>query len=192
VDDSAVDNPWITHNRLLSRTGTVPYLDNLSINFLSGQPVMNMPPKQVFTIGHSTHPTDLFLMLLKSHRIEALADVRSFPASRRHPQFNRAALERSLDNAGVTYHHMVPLGGRREGFAYSDYAKTEIFQEALGKLEELAESRKTVVMCAEALPENCHRRFIAEALKADGFAVTHILSPKHDSERRRSPILPGL
>jgi uncharacterized protein (DUF488 family) len=153
---------------------------------------MNMPPKPVFTIGHSTHPIDLFLSLLKSHRIEALADVRSFPVSRRHPQFNRSALERSLGNAGITYHHMVSLGGRREGFAYSDYAKTEAFQQALGSLEELAESLKIAVMCAEALPENCHRRFIAEALKADGFAVTHILSPRHDREKVQSPTLPGL
>jgi uncharacterized protein (DUF488 family) len=153
---------------------------------------MNRPPRPVFTIGHSVHRIDLFLTLLKSQGIEALADVRSFPASRRHPQFNREALERSLGNAGIAYYHMVSLGGRHEGMAYSDYTKTERFQQALSELEALAESRKTVAMCAEALPANCHRRFIAEALEADGFAVTHILDPRHDRERARSPTLPGL
>lgn len=151
-----------------------------------------MPPQLVFTIGHSTHSIDLFLTLLKFHRIEALADVRSFPASRRQPHFNRTALERSLGSAEIAYLHMVSLGGRHEGIAYSEYMKTEAFQTALGDLEGFMKTRKTVIMCAEAQPANCHRRFIAEALKADGFTVHHILSPEHDRERTRSPTLPGL
>jgi uncharacterized protein (DUF488 family) len=158
---------------------------------------MNAPRKRVFTIGHSTHPIDVFIGLLKAHGIEALADVRRFPASRYNPQFNQATLQRPLQDAGIAYHHMVSLGGRREGAEaglsnYADYAKTEQFQIALAPLEDLAVDRRVAIMCAEALPSRCHRRFIADAMEHAGFAVTHIMSPAHDREAERSPTLPGL
>ncbi len=156
-----------------------------------------MPLKRVFTIGHSTHPIDLFIGLLGAHGIQALADVRRFPSSRYNPQFNQKAIERSLRDAGISYHHMVSLGARREGLDdgsanYADYAKTEQFHRALVPLEDLAQKSAVAVMCAEALWTQCHRRFIADALTRDGFAVTHILSPNHSREAERSPKLPVL
>jgi len=158
---------------------------------------MNAQPKIVFTIGHSTHPIERFIALLRAHGIEALADVRRFPASRYNPQFNQNMLARSLREAGISYHHMVSLGGRREGSetglaGYSDYAKTEQFQTALAPLEDMATQRRVAVMCAEALPSHCHRRFLADAMERHGFAVTHILSAEHERESERSPTLPGL
>src|SRR3954464_15982305 len=72
-------------------------------------------PSGLFTIGHSTHPLDGFLKLLARHGIEALADIRRFPGSRKHPHFNRAGLASSLPEAGVQYRWFEALGGRRKG-----------------------------------------------------------------------------
>jgi uncharacterized protein (DUF488 family) len=161
----------------------------------------------LWTIGHSTLPIEAFLDLLKANGIESLVDVRSFPGSRRHPQFNKEALAESVRKAGVAYHHMVSLGGRRkrqdvaehdtywrnQAFAnYADYTKTEAFHSGLSELEHLARERRVAVMCAEALWWKCHRRFIAEEAAKDGFEIVHIMGPKQASEREAAPELPGL
>jgi len=71
-----------------------------------------MPPS-VLTIGHSTHPLDRFLALLAQHGVEALADIRRFPGSRKFPQFNQDDLASALREAGIDYHWFEALGGRR-------------------------------------------------------------------------------
>jgi uncharacterized protein (DUF488 family) len=206
VDGSAVDNPLITHNSLLSQEGSVPYLDNLSIHFLhaGSREKMNPQPKAVFTVGHSNHPIGAFIALLSAHKVEALADVRSFPGSRRNPQFNQAALKQALNDAGISYHHMVSLGGKRESpvvagpqkrrpfSAYIEYTKTEQFQISLADLEEMTSGRRVAIMCAEALWTNCHRSIIAEEMIRHGFTVTHIMPDALARAADRSPTLPGL
>jgi uncharacterized protein (DUF488 family) len=167
---------------------------------------MNGAHPEILTIGHSTHPIEKFVALLKAHRVESLVDVRSFPGSRRHPQFNQAALADALRHAGVAYYHMVSLGGRRKATegpeqgavrvapfaAYGDYAKTAPFRDAVSALEILARQSRVAIMCAEADWRHCHRQFIAEALTSDGFAVTHILPDAMARARDRAPELPGL
>jgi uncharacterized protein (DUF488 family) len=165
---------------------------------------MNAPPKQVFSIGHSNHSIGDFIGLLKAHKIEALADVRSFPGSRHNPQFNQAALRLSLNHAGISYHHMVSLGGKRESSnpadghkarpfsAYIEYSKTEQFQSSLKELEDITEDRNVAVMCAEAMWTNCHRSIILEEMTRHGFTVTHIMSAARERDAERSPTLPGL
>src|SRR3954454_24595834 len=86
---------------------------------------MNLDPPEIkgpeamdfhlFTIGHSTHPLDEFLGLLARHGIEALADIRRFPGSRKYPHFNRDSLARALPPEGVEYRWLESLGGRRKG-----------------------------------------------------------------------------
>jgi len=49
----------------------------------------------IWTIGHSTRGLEEFLEILVKFRIEALADVRSFPGSRRYPQYGKDALAAS-------------------------------------------------------------------------------------------------
>lgn len=206
MDELAVDDSLITHNSLLSQEGSVPYLDNLSIHFLrvGGTEKMSPQPRAVFTIGHSSHPIENFIALLTAHGIEALADVRSFPGSRRHPQFNQAALRQALNDAGIAYHHMVTLGGKRESppssestsgkpFAsYIQYSKTEQFQSSLKTLEDLTSDCLVAVMCAEAHWMHCHRSIIAAEMTWHGFTVTHIMPDELASAAERSPTLPGL
>ena len=146
-------------------------------------------PARFMTIGHSTLAADAFVAMLKAHRVETLADVRRFPASRRHPQFNREALAEILTNHGIAYLHFPELGGRREpkpdlpntawreaGFrGYADYMETAEFKRGVARLLEAAQSGATAIMCAEKSWRVCHRGLIADHLKASGIEVIHIL-----------------
>jgi uncharacterized protein (DUF488 family) len=144
---------------------------------------------QILTVGHSTHPPERFLELLRSQGIEALADVRRYPASRRHPQFNREALARSLAGAGIEYVELgEQLGGRRRSSsprrrsgwrnpsfaAYAEHMESEAFAGGLARLETLATSRRTAYMCAESDWRRCHRRLISDALRERGWRVIHL------------------
>ena len=65
------------------------------------------------TVGHGTLPEADFAALVADAGIGIIVDVRSFPASHRHPQFRREAMERWLPDAGVAYEWEPRLGGRR-------------------------------------------------------------------------------
>ena len=143
----------------------------------------------VWTVGHSTRSGEEFAQILLAHEIQVLVDVRSFPGSRRYPQFNRSALAESLSQAGIQYRHEPRLGGRRTprkdshntawknaSFrAYADHMESEEFREGVKDLLELAASSRTAVMCAESLWWRCHRSLISDYLKAAGHTVIHII-----------------
>jgi uncharacterized protein (DUF488 family) len=143
----------------------------------------------IWTVGHSTRPIDEFLALLDAHHVRRLADVRTVPRSKRHPQFNTDQLSQSLRDSGREYLHIARLGGLRhprrdstnlgwqnESFrGYADYMQTEAFEEGIRELEAFA-VEPTAIMCAEAVWWRCHRQLIADALVARGVGVRHILS----------------
>jgi uncharacterized protein (DUF488 family) len=147
-----------------------------------------MAAATVYTIGHSTRSSEELLALLREAGVERLADVRAFPSSRRHPQFNRDALAGWLGAAGIEYRHMPALGGRRSpvpGSAnggwrevafqgYADHMRSAEFQGALVALEAAARESPTAIMCAEAVWWRCHRRLIADALVVRGWRVEHL------------------
>jgi uncharacterized protein (DUF488 family) len=153
-------------------------------------------PIKIFTIGHSTHAIGDFVAMLLAHGVEAVVDVRSYPASRRNPQFNQLNLERSLVEAGIEYQHLRELGGRRrprpdsinmaltnEGFrGYADYMETESFRAGIDRLMRIASVKRTAIMCAEAVWWRCHRSLISDYLKTKGVVVIHILSAKRTAE----------
>ena len=145
----------------------------------------------IYTIGHSTHPWNEFLDWLRPHSIELLADVRTVPKSRRNPQFNTEELARSLPAAGIAYEHMPGLGGlrhphkdsintawRNDSFrGYADHMQTPDFQAWLDRLIQFGSERRTAIMCAEAVPWQCHRSLISDALLAREIRVEHIMGP---------------
>ncbi len=102
---------------------------------------------------------------------------------------------------GITYMHKPELGGLRKpdpesintgwrnaGFrGYADYMQTDEFWRALRRLEDLAASRRTSIMCAEAVPWRCHRSLIADALLVDGVEVRHITAKGEPSPHRLTP-----
>ena len=144
--------------------------------------------KVIWTIGHSTHSLGDFIDMLQSFQIEMLADIRSFPGSRRYPHFNKEALKISLAESKIQYVHLPLLGGRRKpndnsintgwsnaGFrGYADYMQSEDFIIGIEQLEELASKSRTAYMCAEALWWRCHRSLVSDYLKSHGWKVFHI------------------
>jgi uncharacterized protein (DUF488 family) len=145
--------------------------------------------REIFTIGHSTHPAERFVALLRGHDVEVVCDVRRFPASRRNPQFNAGALRESLHQAGIGCEPFgEELGGRRKprpgggpsawrnaAFrGYAEYMETPEFAAGLERLEGVAHERRTAVMCAEGDWRKCHRRLIADALASRGWRIVHI------------------
>src|SRR2546427_4127453 len=68
----------------------------------------------IWSVGHGARPIEELIAILADAGIQTVADVRSAPGSRRHPQFGAKALEASLREAGIAYVHLPGLGGRRE------------------------------------------------------------------------------
>lgn len=150
-------------------------------------------PETIWTIGHSTRSAEELLALLAGERIEALADVRRFPGSRKYPHFNADNLARVLPAAGIEYVPFPELGGRRrplpdspstawrnEAFrGYADYMRTPEFAAGFARLAALASRERTAIMCSEAVWWRCHRGLIADLLKVRGVRVLHILDAQH-------------
>ncbi len=149
---------------------------------------------EIYTIGHSTCSLDELLAALAGHGIVTLADVRSFPMSRRLPHFNRELLEAGLPQHGITYVWMKELGGRRkklldespnlalrnESFRnYADYMMTDEFAQGIERLVQIAGQGRTAYMCAERVYFHCHRMLISDYLVALGHRVLHIDDEKH-------------
>ena len=144
----------------------------------------------ILSIGHSTRTVEEFLSMLQAHGVERLVDVRTIPKSRRVPQFNSDALATSLRVQGIEYAHLATLGGLRHAKkdsintgwrnasfrGYADYMATEEFREGLDRLLKLARTKRTAIMCAEAVPWRCHRSLIGDALLARGVHVEDIMS----------------
>jgi uncharacterized protein (DUF488 family) len=151
---------------------------------------------QIWTVGHSTHSNETFNEILLANEIELLVDVRTYPGSRRYPQFNKSELAESLAGIGITYKHEPRLGGRRAPLkdshntawrnaqfrGYADHMETNEFDAGIRVLLELAQDSRTTVMCAEAVWWRCHRSLIADYLKAQGHTVIHILNVNKTEE----------
>ncbi len=159
-------------------------------------------PLRVYSIGHSTRSFHEFAALLEAHGIRQLADIRTIPRSRRHPQFERDALAAGLEARNIVYRHLGGLGGlrrprpdspntgwRNEGFrGYADYMGTPAFQAALEQLLDFARTAATAVMCAEAVWWRCHRSLLADALVVRGLEVLHIISASPPTPHQLNPM----
>jgi len=151
---------------------------------------MASSPPVIFTVGHSTRSAEDFVALLKAHDVEAIADVRLIPKSRKHPHFADDQLARWLPAAGIAYIPFKQLGGRRrpakdsintgwrnESFrGYADFMQLQTFADAVDELARISAERPTATMCAEAVPWRCHRSLISDALLVRGWRVMDITS----------------
>lgn len=145
--------------------------------------------KTIHTIGHSTRAIEVFLALLHAHEIQLLIDVRRWPASKRHPHFNREALAVALHASDIEYLWRGDLGGFRKPApdspnnawqvgafrAYADFMLTPDFVAIMAELEPIAEQQRIALMCAEAVPWQCHRQLLADAFLVRGWNVLHIM-----------------
>lgn len=157
----------------------------------------------LLTVGHGTLAAEDFATLLRDAGIEVLVDVRSYPGSRRNPQFGREAMERWVPEHGIEYHWEPRLGGRRraretsrhvglrhEAFrAYADHMEHPDFRDALHEVLATAATRRTAVMCSESVWWRCHRRLIADAATlVHDVDVLHVF---HDHRLRPHAVTPG-
>jgi uncharacterized protein (DUF488 family) len=143
----------------------------------------------IFTIGHGARSIEAFVSLLTGAGIARLIDVRTAPASRKHPHFGKDALAQTLEQHGIEYAWCKELGGWRKpapgshhtalrspGFrGYADHMETAEFRDVVAWLIETSRHTRTAVMCAESLWWRCHRRMLADALVARGCDVHHIV-----------------
>jgi uncharacterized protein (DUF488 family) len=149
-----------------------------------------MTKSVIFTIGHSTHSLEVFLDLLHAYGITHLIDVRSMPASKYNPQFNKAPLSGFLKNHGIQYLHFGREFGARhteaevldaEGRVDFDLIRqTPAFRNGMDRIRQLLEKQsKVVLMCSESDPMECHRfSMIAFAIEQASIEVQHILKDK--------------
>ncbi len=143
----------------------------------------------LYTIGHSTSSLDELISALQAHSIQVLADIRSFPMSRRLPHFNRESLQNALPQAGIRYVWLKELGGRRGKIRddspnvelrnasfrnYADYMLTSEFEHGVGELLDVANHSRTAYVCAERVYFRCHRMLVSDWLVAHGHEVLHI------------------
>jgi uncharacterized protein (DUF488 family) len=147
---------------------------------------------RIYSVGHSNRTAEELLALLRGVDVTALADVRRIPASGRHPQFGRGALDAALEGAGIAYHWLGEgLGGLRAPVgpsgsspnralqdqalrAYADAFETPVFQRDLEALEALAARATTALLCAERDWRHCHRQLLCDVLVARGGRVVHL------------------
>lgn len=152
--------------------------------------------KTVWTIGHSTRTLEELVIMLHSFKIELVADIRSYPGSRRYPQFNKESLAISLPENNLQYIHLKELGGRRKvnpdskntawrhpAFrGYADYMETNEFKQGIEELGALALKQRTAYMCSEAVWWRCHRSMVSDYLKVNGWTVMHIMGISKEEE----------
>lgn len=145
----------------------------------------------IWTIGHSTHSFEEFVAMLRTCEIEVLADIRSYPGSRKFPAYNKDSLQTALPQLGIEYIHIFELGGRRKVLpdskniawrhpafrGYADYMETQSFQKGIEQLKHIALQKRTAFMCSEAVWWRCHRSLVSDYLKAAGWKVMHIMAP---------------
>jgi len=138
----------------------------------------------LFTIGHSSHEMEPFLRLLAMHRVDAVADVRSQPYSRRYARFSREALAEKLVGAGIRYAFLGrELGARREesecyvgnAVCFDRVAALPLFASGLARLKKGLASYRIALLCAERDPLDCHRTILVARHAARFATVSHIL-----------------
>ncbi len=146
--------------------------------------------KVIYSIGHSTRTLQEFVAMLQTFSVEILADIRSYPGSRRYPHFNKENLANKLPENSISYIHLPSLGGRRKTSAdskntawkneafrgYADYMESESFIKGMNELEEMSLKKKVAYMCSEAVWWRCHRSLVSDYLKIEGWKVMHIMN----------------
>jgi uncharacterized protein (DUF488 family) len=156
---------------------------------------------RLHTVGHSTHRIEIFFGLLEQHQIESLVDVRSYPSSKRWPQFNQDPLRESCERAAIEYRWVKELGGRRRSAAdsindgwehpafraYADHIAGAIGQAALVELIAIATAKRSAIMCSEGLWWQCHRRIISDYMALRGWEVVHIMPDGKPAPHRITP-----
>ncbi|MBV8505925.1 MAG: DUF488 domain-containing protein [Alphaproteobacteria bacterium] len=146
-----------------------------------------MTGRTLYTIGYEKTLLRDVVSTLAAARVTTLIDIRDRPISRR-PGFSKRQLAAAIEEAGMRYLHLQPLGtppegrlaGRRRewdrfwGIVEEKLARPEA-ELALQEAGELAEAAPSCLLCYEADWQICHRRRVAEILaQHHDFTVSHL------------------
>jgi uncharacterized protein (DUF488 family) len=145
------------------------------------------------TIGYERVGIPDFIAALQTAKVKTLLDVREIANSRR-AGFSKKALSASLEEAGIAYLHLKPLGtpkvGReaaRKGDVktmnriYKAHLVEPEAELALAEAEALARKGRVCLMCLEHDWRQCHRAIISDYLEQRGLKADH-LSPEPNIE----------
>lgn len=132
----------------------------------------------LWTIGYEMLILPELVSELEAAGVSRVLDVRFRPQSRR-PGMSKTRLGATLEESGIAYEHRRALGtppdlrwlfhhGRAQEAAAA--FRTHIEASASSELDalacELERPPATALLCLEADPSGCHRRVLAEALRA--------------------------
>lgn len=130
------------------------------------------------TIGYERATLDAVIDKLTAAEIDVVIDVRAVAASRR-AGFSKTALSASLAEAGIDYVHLRGLGTPKDGreaarkgriaemrAIFDTHMETDPALAAFEAAVEIVQTRRAALLCFEAEAEGCHRRCVAERLRA--------------------------
>ncbi|MBE7210295.1 MAG: DUF488 domain-containing protein [Gluconacetobacter diazotrophicus] len=148
-------------------------------------------PPPLFTIGYEEARFDEVRTALRAAGVQLVIDVRAIASSRR-AGFSKRLLAEELAEAGIGYEHLRDLGTPKPGrdaARRGDISGMErVFRAhmaepaalfALGTASERARTGRACLLCFERDHRFCHRRLVADMIRAGkGQAVVDLLPEK--------------
>jgi uncharacterized protein (DUF488 family) len=145
---------------------------------------------QIYTIGFTRKSAERFFSLIEEHQITRLIDVRLNPRGQLAGFTKQADLAYFLRRiVGCDYRHLEKLAPTEEILA--DYRKDHDWPRYEARFEALMdqrdvpetlargifEERVCCLLCSEAMPDQCHRRLVAEHLARHwpGTEIVHLI-----------------
>ena len=143
---------------------------------------------ELFTVGYEGTTIDGFIETLRANKINCILDVRALPISRK-PGFSKNQLAQRLNHADIRYIHIADLGTPKD--IRDKLKRTRDYSTFFRKMEEYLAGKKDAIkqaynhamnsrcclLCFERLVDQCHRKIVAEKIKAtngDDVQITHI------------------
>ena len=142
------------------------------------------------TIGYEGRSLESYLNALLRDSVTLLCDVRRNPLSRKYG-FSKSTLSKACEHVGLRYEHLPELGIASEerqalktqadyDALFAVYERDQLPRQtaALARIRGWIEQdgQRVALTCFEAVPCQCHRHCVAEALARAGGAT---LIPQH-------------
>lgn len=129
----------------------------------------------IFTLGYEGLSPERFASILSEAGIEHVCDARELPLSRKRG-FSKSAMSQMLAGHGIKYEHVRSLGCPRPirnrykvtgdwseyTVSFARYLNEQ--SQAVAELAVTSRAAKTCIICFEANPDQCHRKFVAAAV----------------------------
>ena len=135
--------------------------------------------RAVSTIGYEARALPEVIAALRGAGVEIVVDVRAVAASRR-AGFSKTILRESLEAEGIAYEHLRSLGTPKAGreaarkgriaemeAIFADHMETPEAQHGLARALAIVRDRHAALLCYEACASGCHRRVVADLIRAE-------------------------